>query len=160
VTDTPEPPPCLAKHVVQYEEVAVALRSRSDAECGHGASEAAIRAAESSLGTFPVDYRAFLRDFGWTSFGSTEIAGLGEDVPWPHMDVVRVTLDERERGGLPSNLITFYSDGGGNLECVETGAGAVPDGVVFCFFHENRRLYRDAESFSDFLARELADESP
>lgn len=71
------------------------------------------------------------------------------------MDVVGITTWERRLGGLPAELITFYNDGGGNLECFQVPAEAGNE-AVFCYLHENRQVYRDADSFSAFLWSRLA----
>ena len=91
--------------------------SRSDVQLGTGASAETISEAEAEIGPLPVDYREFLTEFGWLTFGHREIYGLGEGVP-RHLDVVFITDMERRQGGLPASLVPVMNDGGGNLTCL------------------------------------------
>ena len=60
---------------------------------GKGVSEIEIKRAEEQLGlTFAEDYRSYLKEYGMISFDGREITGLGVV---EHMNVVKVTIDER-----------------------------------------------------------------
>jgi len=139
-----------------YEEMRAALLARTGAEFGRGASQQTIADAEREVGAMPDDYKRYLRDFGWVAFDSFEFWGLGDDLPHRSLDTVAMTLQERRLGGLPDDMVGFYNDGAGNIECFDTRVSATdqPYGV-FCFFHENRRLYRDADSFTDYVMERL-----
>lgn len=140
-----------------YEEMRAALLARTDAEFGRGASEQEIAEAEAAIGAIPHDYKRYLREFGWVTFNSFDFWGLGADLPHRSLDTVAMTLDERQLGGLPADMIGFYNDGGGNIECFAArGTAADQSYGVFCFFHEDRQLYRDADSFTDYMMSKLA----
>ncbi len=145
-----------------YEEFRAALISRSLAEVGTGVSEQEIDEAVVEIGPIPDDYRRFLHDFGWLRFGEFDFWGLGEDLPRPEMDFARETMNyvqETKRwrmdAALPSSMVGFYHDGGGNIEGFLIEDGEVAPGV-FCFFHEDRQLHRDANSFTDYVMHLLA----
>jgi hypothetical protein len=92
-----------------------------NAESGVGVDEDSVLDAERELGRFPEDYRAFLRQVGWTTLRAQEVAGLGPDVPHRWQNVVDLTRQERLDGGLPKHLIAVHADGGGNFACLDSG---------------------------------------
>jgi hypothetical protein len=141
---------------MRYEELRRALRSRNDLEPGTPASPAEIDAVVAQLGDLPPDYRAFLGEFGWVSFGAYEIFGTGTGVP-PYLDVVHMTESERDEGGLGSGLVAIMNDGGGNLACIDCRSAASEFRIVL-WLHETS--HRDgpsaqAATFSEFLAGKL-----
>jgi SUKH superfamily protein len=115
-----------------FDELAQKLELASLKAFGRGASEQEIHAASTRLGVNLVGgYRRFLQRFGWGGVGSLELFGLGPDVP-PHLNLVDLTESERTemRPALPSHLIPFMNDGGGNLYCLDSRRNGEPP-VVF-----------------------------
>ncbi|MGH3737631.1 MAG: SMI1/KNR4 family protein [Micromonosporaceae bacterium] len=88
-----------------------------------GASDSDLESAELLIGTFPMDYRQFLSEYGWTGFKHYEIYGLGADVP-SYLDVARMTRVERAEPAvpLPASYVCVMNDGGGNLFCFDSKA--------------------------------------
>jgi SMI1-KNR4 cell-wall len=138
---------------VRYEELRDALRARPDLEAGTPLPPEEIDAAIRRLGNLPDDYRAFLEDFGWVSFGPHEVFGLGADIP-PYLDVVRVNESEWTEGQLPRHLVAVMNDGGGNLSCIDQTAVVLWDHEV----SPTKGPLPLASSFSDLLRRVLLDE--
>lgn len=69
-----------------------------------GASEDAIQRAESELGlTFSKDYRVYLSTYGAVAYEGHELTGISKT---PRLDVVRVTLEERQQ--YPNNPENWY----------------------------------------------------
>jgi hypothetical protein len=114
---------------MEYHELSEALRSRGDLEAGTPASPAEIDAVVRRIGELPADYRAFLAEFGWVSFGAYEIFGAGAGVP-RYLDVVHMTESEWDEGGLLRGLVAIMNDGGGNLTCIERQAGSAEFKIV------------------------------
>lgn len=137
--------------MVTYDEAATRLRERSDLDCGAGATEAQIAGAEERIGAFPPEYRQFLADFGWADFGGDSVWGLGPRSLHPSYDVVRQTLRERELGGLPAEAIAIYNNGGGDLACFRADAPTESRGAVYYFWHDDRSIELEHDSFADFL---------
>ena len=60
-----------------------------------GASEDSIQRAESELRlTFPNDYRVYLSTYGAVAYEGHELTGISKS---PRLDVVHVTLEERQQ---------------------------------------------------------------
>lgn len=85
------------------------LEDQDDLVRGSGTSNEDVTTLESEWGgSIPKDYRWFLTTFGWATFGTTEIPGLGRDVP-RHLD-----LRERAHGwwedpsAIPGELLPVY----------------------------------------------------
>jgi hypothetical protein len=95
------------------------LRQQAGMRHGAGASAADIRELETAWGgQLPGDYAEFLKTFGWVVYGSTEIAGLGRDVPG-HLDVSNLAGSLwNGRARLPKDLLPFYDSGGGWYYCL------------------------------------------
>lgn len=139
---------------MNYDEFRERLRRIDEKEVGAGASVTQIADAERGLGVaFPSEYKRLLEDFGWMAVGSTEIFGLGDDVP-EHLNVVGVAIDERTQAHMtiPPNLLPIMNDGGGNLYCVDC-ADAVGSVVVW---DHTAGLDDLGASFVDWLADEIA----
>ena len=91
----------------KYPEVREFLLAQPDLERGSGATQNEL--AELALrwgGTLPSDYEAFLCEFGWASFASVEIPGIGLSVP-EHMRVLMVAQNFWNLG-LPEELLVVY----------------------------------------------------
>lgn len=146
---------------MEYEEVSARFRTLAS-ESGKGARPEEIQQAERELGVvLPASYRAFLREFGWGSVAHWEVHGLGADVP-PHMNFVRITLDERQEA-LPPALVPVLNDGGGGLHCLDTSLLADGECPVVFWDHEQGEAQvpnPEAESFSTWLSerRDLSDQ--
>jgi hypothetical protein len=124
---------------------------------GKGATQAAIEAAEQSLGVrISGDYRRFVEEYGWGGAGHVELYGLGDDVP-PHLNVVNITQSERADmfPRLRSELLPIMNDGGGNLYCLDTNTEGP---VVVLWDHEgtaDQVPSVEAANFSSWLAARL-----
>lgn len=71
------------------------LRSKPGFVSLAGATEDQITDAESALGlTFSEEYRTYLANFGAASFDGHELTGI---VKSPHLNVVNVTFDEKQK---------------------------------------------------------------
>ncbi|KZE41335.1 SMI1/KNR4 family protein [Microbacterium sp. T32] len=137
--------------------VAIQSLARSgEAKVGSGVSEQEIGEAEALLGSFPPDFRVYLRTFGWMSIGSEEFFGLGPDVQHPSMLITNATLHERADGGLPSDMITFLNNGAGDLACFRGRPDTDDGGTVYWFLHETRELEATGQTFTEFV-REIID---
>lgn len=124
---------------------------------GEGANADQIAAAERELDVKLVgSYRKFLQIFGWLEVDSTEVFGLGADVP-KHLDLVAITQSERTemRPRLRKNLVPVMNDGGGNLLCIDLTSGNNEGPPVVFWDHElgpdqEPELY--APTFEEWLA--------
>lgn len=112
---------------------------------GESASPDEINAAEARLGAMPLDYRAFLGDFGWMELGHREVFGLGDGVP-AYLNVVDMTLSERADAGVPDEVIVIANDGSGNLVCLDLLSGR-----VVTWWHESRSTEATAPDFTSWL---------
>lgn len=85
-----------------------------------------IKRAEDALGLrFPEDYRDFVLRFGCGNFGSEEIYGVLTD-DFAHSgvpDAVWMTLDERRRCGLRTDLLVIYVTGEGFFHALTCANG-------------------------------------
>lgn len=79
------------------------LLDTAGAEHGQGVELEAVAQAEQQIGPLPDDYRGFLVEVGWATFGPEEVAGLGLDLPHRRQSVVELTKQERLDGGLPGH---------------------------------------------------------
>jgi hypothetical protein len=123
---------------------------------GSPVGAAAIAEAESAVGPFPNDYRAFVAEFGWLEARGQFVAyGLGRDVP-DGLDVVHETLRERTEPvpPLPSAFIAIAPDRRGNVYCLRPGEPPV--------HFQDREFHREdahvtpyADDFASFLGERL-----
>lgn len=96
------------------------LRRQGDLRHGGGATDSDIRELEGLWGkNLPEDYREFLKTFGWVTYGSTEIPGLGKELAGnSHLDVsnlARFLWAPPSR--LSKDLFPFYNSGGDWYYC-------------------------------------------
>jgi hypothetical protein len=145
---------------VDYDALKTMLRSRADVEVGNPPSLDEIDAVVRDLGELPDDYRAFLAEFGWVSFGPYEIFGAGPGVP-KYLDVVHMAISEWTDAGLPRDLIPIMNDGGGNLSCIERSTDSARSEVVLWDHDTGSRVVPTprALTFAAFLAALLSDPS-
>ena len=140
---------------MRYERLAARIRSMSH-ELGSGASADSVKEAEKVLSVrFPYSYKAFLLEFGWGSFWSREVYGLGSDVP-AYLDVVKITLSERTemRPRIPVHLVPICNDGGGNHYCLNTREMSGDECSVVFWDHtlnERQQPEKYSEDFVDWL---------
>jgi cell wall assembly regulator SMI1 len=131
------------------------IEANPSAQTGQGATDSEIAAAERELGvTFPSVFRSYLAEFGFLEFGSAEFYGLGAGVP-AHLNLVRNTVAERTEfhPHIPSHLIPFMPNGGGDHYCVDLSARADDPPVVF-WNHELDTAQQPeqlADTFSSWL---------
>ena len=93
-----------------------------DKQCGGGASDSEISAAEKMLDVqFPFSYRQFLNTYGWGRFSHDELYGLGTDIP-TYLQLVKHALAERYdlSPPMPPHLVPVMNDGAGNHFCLDT----------------------------------------
>ena len=87
--------------------------------CGLGARQEDIEKLACAFGsTLPNDFEAFLSEYGWLEFGSTEIPGLGQDVP-THLDLLLIACDYWNNG-LSKRFLPIYSSGSDWIYCVDS----------------------------------------
>lgn len=127
--------------------------AQTDVDHGDPVSDDIVAAAETRVGPFPVDYRAFLQAFGWIEIGPWPFFGIGPHVPW-HSELVRVT--EEARAFAPSPLPPFFlpiqDNGGGDLLCFDTRlVAATGTSPVFYWDHAMCPPSTDHEWTADFL---------
>ena len=121
-----------------FEEVRRTLRTRPGVVTGKGVSEAAIRAAEKSLGNvIRGGYRLFLLEFGWGGSGDEVLFGLGKGVP-RHLELVATASRERTEmvPRLRSDLVPLMNDGAGNLFCIDGSHRAPAEPTIVLWDHE------------------------
>lgn len=141
---------------MRLEEMRQRVSTFADKECGRGATEAEVAAAESSLGnSFPKSYRHFLRCFGWARFSHEELYGIGSDVP-TGLNLVRNALAERQEmaPAMPRYLVPVMNDGAGNHYCLDTGSLATGECPIVFWDHEQGGEQKPqfiAESFDVWL---------
>ncbi len=146
---------------MEFSVLETMILSKHDREQGAGASADAIGAAERGLGVALIGgYRTFLERFGWLGVGSTEIYGLGTDVP-KHVHLVDITLSERAEmhPRLRRNLIPVMNDGGGNLYCIDMTSGTDEDPPVVFWDHDldaDQEPERVSPSFEEWLYDRLS----
>ncbi len=136
----------------RYEKVKTYLLRRPDLKRGDGASEQDINRLTAAWGDLPDDFARYLRDFGWVSFGSHELMGLGAGTP-RHLNL----LDQAESlwqgsGAVPRQLLPFFNSGGDWLYCLSRLHKGRP--VVVWSYEEQPydERYRDWSSwFLDYL---------
>ncbi|MDP1819498.1 MAG: SMI1/KNR4 family protein [Acidimicrobiales bacterium] len=112
-----------------YDRLCQLVRSRAD-EIGTGCTPSELDAVRGAFGVLPVDYVAYLGDFGWFTVSSHEVIGFGAGVP-AHLDVIRVVTWERELAHPPMSawLLPLENNGGGDHYCLDLAAQGSP--VVF-----------------------------
>jgi hypothetical protein len=133
-----------------FDELRRVLADIPDVETGGDLAVEFIAAAEREVGSIPEDYRSFISEFSWLAADSYEIFGLGASVP-SYLDLVRNTRDERQRGGLPDDLIPVMNNGGGDLFCVRVADGPTADGAVVRWSHEDSSSSIEGDGFSVWL---------
>lgn len=146
-----------------FDALAEQLERNPDSSRGQGVADEQIDAASTELSvTLTGGYRLFLRRFGWVVLGSTEIFGLGGDVP-SYLSLTAMTRSERQEAhpALPTHLVPLMNDGGGNLYCLDVRVPGEPP-VVF-WDHEAGTEQEPVSVAEDFviwlssrLERELA----
>ena|SRR5690625_1575921 len=96
---------------IDLSQVQYLISSNPDlSDTGEAQSEVAVTAAEDALYVdLPESYRAYLKRWGWISFGPHEYMGLG----LPFQDVVIFTNRLRENQFLPQSLVVVASHEGG-----------------------------------------------
>lgn len=112
-----------------------AARTRRPSDFGNGAPPALVAAAEDRLGVeLPVDYQAFLAEFGWLDSVALSVFGCGPGVP-SHLDVVAETLLERSQFAplIPAHFVAISNDGAGNLTCLDTRRATERDAGTVVF---------------------------
>lgn len=132
-----------------FEEVKALMRASGTMKVGKGATEAAVKRAESELGV-PIrgDYRQFLLELGWGGVAGLVLYGLGEDVP-DYLDLVKVTLSERTemQPRLRHDLVPVMNNGGGDLYCLDT---TTPGPRVVGWWHEEDESQTPTDEAADF----------
>jgi len=88
-----------------------------------GASTDAIKAAEKKLNlSFAADYSAYLKEFGLISAKHIEITGITES---KRLNVVDVTLTERQRNNLPHDMYVIDNTGIEGILMLQNSKGEI-----------------------------------
>jgi len=91
------------------EDIIATIKKLEKMVSMQGVSREAVAAAEQSLGlSFAADYSAYLREFGLVSAKRIEITGLTDA---KRLNVVDVTLTERQRNQLPQDMYVVDDTG-------------------------------------------------
>ena len=99
------------------------LQEQSDLYTLRGASDEAIKAAESELGLqFASDYRQYVAAFGAVSFKGHELTGVCNS---KRLSVVAVTKDERINTDVPSDWYVLEQANIDGIVLWQTSNGAV-----------------------------------
>ena len=121
---------------------------------GAGASVDQIRELASEWGAeLPDDYVCFLAEFGWATFGSAELPGLGEAVP-AHLSVLVLAQDQWNLG-LPRDLLPVFESNGDWLYCLSELHG----GRIVLWSHEygEEQPYEEQyDGWSDWFVDQFA----
>lgn len=140
--------------LIMLEEVERILKEQEDlTDTGECQTDASIADAENELCVrFPDSFREYIARWGWVSFGPHEYFGLGATVS----DVVRHTMQARERACLPSSLIMICDHDGDEFVCIDTKQCSDKDCKVVIWDVPTRTVSRiRAESFESFLISDL-----
>jgi hypothetical protein len=136
----------------EIEQIKVFLRSQPDLRHGVGAEQQEILELERTWKhRLPSDYSAFLQLFGWATYGSVEIPGLGRDVPAPHLDVYELAV----RAWAPPlqmsrDFLPVFESGGDWLYCLHTSASG-QELVSWSLENDQQRLEETYPSWSDWF---------
>jgi hypothetical protein len=107
-----------------------------------GASKDAVTAAEQSLGlSFAADYRTYLEKYGLISARHIEITGLAEP---KRLNVVSVTLAERQKNQLPQDMYVVEDSGIEGVLILQNGIGEM-------YEFQNRQTKKIYNSLADYL---------
>lgn len=118
--------------------------------------EKVIEKAEELLGIrFPDTYRQFLANYGAGDFGAEEIYGIVDDnfIDSEIPNGIWLTLNEREEGDLPEELVIIYYTGDEYYYCLDTSKMVKNECPVVAidigdFNGEREVIYRN---FGEFL---------
>lgn len=122
---------------MDVDQVVLRILHKKQATVGAGAAGPQVDLAEKQLGVkFPSELRRYLERFGWLIVGPYEVYGVGSDV-LPHMDIVAVTVEEREEvePSLPRHLVPLMNDGSGSFYCVDVEKSSIDVAQVVYFDH-------------------------
>lgn len=130
-------------------------------ERGPGATAEEIANCERELGVrFVGSFSDYLQTSGWLRVGTSEIYGLGENIPlWRRLK--EMTLSERTEmyPPLPPYLVTFYNDGFGNQHCLDSRVVVDGEQRIVFWNHEagpDQTPEPIASSFADWLRQLIA----
>lgn len=137
-----------------FEEFVAWVDARPHVNRGGTVDEHMVQLAEDRLGPFPVEYRHFLRTFGWLKLRGWPFYGVAPDVP-QELDLVRVTL--RARGFLPNPLPAHFlpvsDNGGGDFFCLDRRRVAETGTSPVLYWDHARRINPDDDVHeADFLS--------
>lgn len=124
-------------------------------DTGERQTDAAVAGAEHDLGVkFPKSFREYLARWGWVSFGPNEYFGLGASVS----DVVRRTMQARDRADLPNFLIVVCDHDGDEFVCIDTNQCSGEDCKLVIWDVPTKAISRvRAQGFESFLVSDLRD---
>ncbi len=132
-----------------------ALRVRDDGRPFRPQDLNLIEEAERLLGLkFPPTYRHFLNDVGFASIPPYTIYGIvnSDFINSGAPDAIWLTLDERERFGLPVSMVIVGDSGMGEWFCLDTSVvseeGECP---VVMWFNNEAPVTVVAEDFGAYL---------
>lgn len=147
---------------MSWNELERQIASFERKSCGVGATQAEIERAEVVLGLGIVGgHRLFLRTYGWMEIASSDLFGLGEDVPG-YLDLIKVTLSERTEmhPNIPHQLLPIMNDGAGNHYCIDTACVLNGESPIVFWNHElgtDQIPEEVADCFTDWFSAFLSD---
>jgi hypothetical protein len=107
-----------------------------------GASKEIIAAVEQRLGlTFAEDYAAYLEKYGVISAWHIELTGI---IDSKRLNVVDVTLEERQRNQLPQDLYVIEDTGIEGIMIVQNRSREI-------FEWQNKQIKKLFDNLSDYL---------
>jgi len=108
--------------MADFTAVNAFLSKQPDLRRGQGARTGELRALQVKWGTVPPDYMSYLKTYGWATFGSTELLGLGVDVP-DHLALLdrAETLWAGASIKIPTQLLPIHESSGDWYYCLSGG---------------------------------------
>jgi hypothetical protein len=148
----------------RYQDIARLFRAQARSEGAdvvpRPATQEELAAAEEALGCqLPVSYRSFQLEFGDAADSPVDIYSVRTPEP-SEANIVGINLDARHDlyPRLPSHLIAFSDNGGGDVLCFDTSVLHDGENPVVWWDHERDEAQHPelaASSFLDWLEREL-----
>ena len=125
-------------------------------------SECSIQKIEQALNSkIPSDYVRFLRTFGLLNFGGAEVFGIFRDeIDGIYLgNMITRTLNERNEGKMPSNLIVIEDTGwDGELYCLQINENDPDKSPVVVYVHPTVPIEVLTPDFGTYLLQRVQQE--
>lgn len=123
-----------------------ALKSKISLLAGEGVSDTLIADAEKTLNlSFSSEYKEYLKTYGIAAYDGHELTGITKS---PRVNVVDVTIDERERKPeIPANLYVIEETGVEEIVIWQS-----EDGKIF-YSAPNQELTQLCDSFAEYVLK-------